>query len=211
MQPPNPQKPIEAMVMLASFKAQHRPGTSQADAAADRQKARELLDTVLRTLNITNPVRTNGHAPTKSRTEAYAHRKAVTLFGDDLELLIEAARLWQDEDRSKMLVILKEAVRLVQTRVEAGQPGEPRLWNNLGVLMHYDGQFQEARLLYEKALTEASSVEGLAGENMSTTILYNLARVYEEQGEISTAREAYDKLLGRHPEYADGMTLSVLR
>lgn len=191
------------MVMLASLKAKDRPGTSSADAAADHQKARELLDSVLKTLEIGDTTKMNGHA-IRSRTEAYAHRKAVTLFGDDLELFIEAARLWQEQDRRKMISILEEAVRLVQSRTEAGQPGEPRLLNNLGVLKQYEGQHQEARLLYEKALTEASSTEGLAGENMSSTILYNLARVYEEQGEVSTAREAYDKLLGRHPEYTDG-------
>ena len=47
MEPPNPQRPIEAMVMLASLKAKDRPGLSSSDAEADRQKARELLDVVL--------------------------------------------------------------------------------------------------------------------------------------------------------------------
>ena len=78
----------------------------------------------------------NGHA-IKSRTEAYARRKAVTLFGDDLDLFVEAARLWQEQDKSKMRAILEEAVRIVQTRTEAGQPGEPRLLNNLCVLKQY--------------------------------------------------------------------------
>ncbi|KAG8841217.1 hypothetical protein FRB91_005238 [Serendipita sp. 411] len=38
---------------------------------------------------------------------------------------------------------------------------------------------------------------------VSTTVLYNLARIYEDQGDMSMAKEAYDKLLQRHPEYID--------
>jgi RNA polymerase-associated protein CTR9 len=39
---------------------------------------------------------------------------------------------------------------------------------------------------------------------MSTSMLYNLARVYEDGGDVAMAKEAYDKLLARHPEYVDG-------
>jgi RNA polymerase-associated protein CTR9 len=46
---------------------------------------------------------------------------------------------------------------------------------------------------------------------MSTTILYNLARIYEDQGEISMAKEAFDKLLSQHPEYVDGMCPQFLK
>jgi RNA polymerase-associated protein CTR9 len=35
-------------------------------------------------------------------------------------------------------------------------------------------------------------------------MLYNLARVYEDAGDGVMAKEAYDKLLSRHPEYVDG-------
>lgn len=209
MQPPNPQRPVEAIVMLASLRARPQPGLSSADAAVDRQKARELLETILRTLDLFQPTKPNGTA-SKSKSETYARRKAVALFGEDTDLLFEAARLWQDGDRTRMRLILEEAARIVQDRVEAGQPGEPRLLNNLAVLRHNDGDFTAARSLYERALTGASLVEGAAGEGMATTILYNLGRVYEDQGEASTAREAYDKLLGRHPEYADGNNLTYL-
>lgn len=64
---------------------------------------------------------------------------------------------------------------------------------------------------YERALTgvsalsgSAAGVKGADGEAMSTSILYNLARMYEDVGEHTMAGEAYDKLLERHPEYVDG-------
>lgn len=34
--------------------------------------------------------------------------------------------------------------------------------------------------------------------------MYNLARAYEDQGEVSLAKEAFEKLVSRHPEYIDG-------
>ncbi|KAG1763429.1 hypothetical protein EV702DRAFT_1157860 [Suillus placidus] len=33
---------------------------------------------------------------------------------------------------------------------------------------------------------------------MSTSMLYNLARVYKDGGDVAMAKEAYDKLLARH-------------
>ncbi|THH04202.1 hypothetical protein EW145_g5695 [Phellinidium pouzarii] len=204
MQPPNPQRCLEAQVMLASLRASPRPGVSSADAAVERIKARDLFEHVLKALDLTEPVRTNGSIPrSRSNSEIYAHRKAIVNFGDDVELLIEAARLWQDDDRPRMRRMLEEAVRIVDARVRTGGAGEPRLLNNHAVLKHLDGELAEARVMYEIALTEASAIEGAVGEGMATTILFNLARVYEDQGEVGIAKEAYNKLLGRHPEYVD--------
>ncbi|KAH8118914.1 TPR-like protein [Phellopilus nigrolimitatus] len=204
MQPPNPQRSLEAMVMLASLRAYPRPGVSSADAAIERQKARDLFEHVLKALDFPGSVSVNGNTPhARSNSEAYAHRKAVANFGDDVELLVEVARLWQDENRPRMRRVLEEAVRIVEARANAGGTGDPRLQNNFAVLRHLDGELTEARTMYETALTEATAVGGAVGETMATTILYNLARVYEDEGEVGIAKDAYDKLLSRHPEYAD--------
>ncbi|EJD02630.1 TPR-like protein [Fomitiporia mediterranea MF3/22] len=204
MQPPNPQRCLEATVLLASLRAYPRPGFSSADAAQERQKARDLYEQVLKAMDLFDPAGLNGSGTrTRSKDEAYTHRKAISNFGDDVELLVEAARLWQDENRPRMRRLLEEAVRVVQERVQAGGSPEPRLLNNLAVLKHNAGELAEARTMYEIALTEASSMEGAVGEGMATTVLYNLARVYEDQGETIIAKDAYDKLLGRHPEYND--------
>jgi RNA polymerase-associated protein CTR9 len=84
---------------------------------------------------------------------------------------------------------------------------DPRITNNLGVLAHLDGNVVEARQLYENALVNTASVEPSLRESLETTMLYNLARAYEDQGERSMARDAYEKLLSRHPEYVDGECL----
>jgi tetratricopeptide (TPR) repeat protein len=41
-------------------------------------------------------------------------------------------------------------------------------------------------------------------EEMSTSVLYNLARIYKDLNDDAKAMEAYEKLLDRHPEYVDG-------
>ncbi|KIK26906.1 hypothetical protein PISMIDRAFT_8680 [Pisolithus microcarpus 441] len=57
--------------------------------------------------------------------------------------------------------------------------------------------------MYEAVLTKAASIGGSSGEAMSTSILYNLARLYEDKEDLVMAKEAYDKLLTHRPEYID--------
>ena len=102
-------------------------------------------------------------------------------FGDDVDMFVEITRLWQDADgeRAKMQHALREAVRASQ---ELGKP-DSQLANNLAVLGHLEGYFNDARVLYEAALTDAAGAGISMGEDsdgVSTTILHNLARVYED-------------------------------
>ncbi|KAG5647061.1 hypothetical protein DXG03_001431 [Asterophora parasitica] len=188
LQPPNTQRSMEATVMLASLRAHPRPGVSSSDVAQERTKARDLFERVIKGLEI-DDVRTNGQAPTKTSRS----------IADDMEMHVEIARLWQGESLERMGRALKEAFQIGET---AGQV-DPRLLNNLAALNHLEEHLPEARSLYEKSLISASGLGTDAGEAMSTTILYNLARVYEDQGEQSLANDAYEKLVSRHPEYVD--------
>lgn len=198
LQSPNPQKHLEVQVLLASLRALPRPGMSSSDITAERLKARNLYEDVLKAIGISS----TGIATSKS-TDSLTVAKARALLGEDVELFVEAAKLWQDENRVKMRRILEEAVRAVQARVAAGGKAEPRLINNLAVLKHLDGELTESRGMYEQALIDANSATGKDGDAMTTTILYNLARVYEDSGDTGLAQDAYSKLIGRHPEYVD--------
>ena len=178
--------------MLASLRAHPRPGVSSADAAQEKVRARELFDRVYKaiehpddTTSLANGIR----GPPPSRTVA-----------EDIEMHIEVARLWQNEDLDRTGKVLREALKISSTR---GQP-DPRLLNNLGVLEHLENRLTDARAKYEGALTNASNLDVDVAEAMSTSVLYNLARVYEDLGEETMATEAYETLLARHPEYVDG-------
>jgi len=189
LQPPNAQRSTEATVMLASLRAHPRPGVSSSDVAQEREKARDLFDRVAKDLAL-DDLSVNG--PSVNKT--------LRSIADDQDMHIEIARLWQAANLERTGKALREAQAISKRRGET----DPRLLNNLGVLHHLEEHFPDARSHYEKALTSASSSSSDLGDTMSTTILYNLARVYEDQREESLAKGAYDKLLSRHPEYVDG-------
>ena len=182
---------MEATVILASLRAHPRPGVSSADVAQEKVKARELFDRVTKAIDL-DDARMNGHANGSSRT--------TSALNDDMEMHVEIARLWQEDNMERTTKAFRDASRV---SAASGQV-DPRLLNNLGALQHMEGNLEEARTMYEEALTKATTLGADDGEAMSTSIVYNLARVYEDSGEHAMAKEAYDKLLSRHPEYVDG-------
>ncbi|KAK1229557.1 protein required for normal CLN1 and CLN2 G1 cyclin expression [Marasmius sp. AFHP31] len=191
LQPPNPQKCNEAVVMLASLRAFPRPGVSSSDIEKERMKARELFDRITKTLE-SDDLKANGHGQ-------HGGNRIPRALADDMAMYVEIAKLWQSESLERTTKALKEALRIG----EASGSIEPRILNNLGALHHLEERYADARVMYEKALTTVSSMTSENAESMSTSILYNLARVYEDQEDDALAKEAYDKLLSRHPEYND--------
>ncbi|KAF8472978.1 RNA polymerase II-associated protein [Russula ochroleuca] len=190
LQPPNLPRSLEATAMLASLRLHPRPGVSSSDAAQERTKARELFDRVYRAIEqYDDGAVQNGNA---SRSEP-----PPRVVVDDVEMHIEFSRLLQSENLDRAGKIFREAVRISEDgRVD------PRLLNNLGVVSHLQSRFEEARVMYENALVGAR-VLGAEAEATSTSVLYNLARVYEDLNDDAKAMEAYEKLLDRHPEYVD--------
>jgi RNA polymerase-associated protein CTR9 len=177
---------LEASVMLASLRSHPRPGVSSSETASERRKARDLYDKVQHSL--ASSLKTG---PSQSNT----------IIARDTEMYVEIARLWQGESLEKVTKATLDALKTRETIDEKPGMMDSKLFNNLGALKHLEGNFNEAMSLYERALTIAISQQGKEG--METSILYNLARVYEDQGESDLARDAYDKLLSQHPEYID--------
>src|ERR1700690_303096 len=92
IQPPNPQRSLEATAMLASLRAHPRPGVSSSDVAQERTRARELFERVSKGLEL-DDVRTNGQGQ-QSRT--------ARTIGEDMDMHAEIARLWQGENLDRM-------------------------------------------------------------------------------------------------------------
>ena len=157
--PPNPQKSFEAMIMLASLRAHPRRGVSSADAANEKLRARDLFERVAKEIQITDGDDT---------------QRTVRGLGDDIDMWVELARLWEGDSLEKTARALKEALRISKDKAGVGE--DPRLLNNLAALRHLEGDAAEARKLYEDAITSAAK----GGEELSTSILYNLARCYED-------------------------------
>lgn len=176
----------EAVVMLASLRAYHRPGISSSDLAKERTRARELYTRV-----------------TSMIADGGVHRPPAVVASDP-DMYIEIAQLWQADNRQRTLECLEQAA-VVCTSPALGveeRPVDPRLLNNQGVLHHMQGRHDPAVLLYRQAITKTLQM-GPEGEMMGATMLYNLGRAYEDSRDDSAAKEAYDKLLELHPEYVD--------
>jgi len=183
--------------MLASLRASYRPALTDKEYATDKEKAREAFERVKK--EVTHLLGVNGNA--NSVPKLNTHRTSLI---EDVEMHLELGRLWQSDSVEKAIQAYEQAVTLLKKRKDTSP--DPRIVNNIAALHHIDGKFESARSLYEEALGEfaASGTGDDASDAASTTILYNLARVYEDAGESTMAKEAYDKLLTRHPEYIDG-------
>ncbi|KAG1753343.1 hypothetical protein EDB19DRAFT_1892715 [Suillus lakei] len=153
LQPLNPPRSVEAIIMLASLPAHPHP-----------EEACGVFDRAIYTAGYIN---------------------------DDLDM---------HESLDWTTQAVKETLRLS----EANKQIDPRLLKNMGALQHMEGNLAEIRALYEYSLTKAADLGPDVGEGISTSMLYNLARVCEYGGDIVMAKEAYDKLLAGHPEYVDG-------
>ncbi len=186
-----PQESFEATAILASLRALPRPEISSKDQAQERAKAKELFDRITRRIESVN-------GTTRS--------KMSRMISEDMDMYIEIAGLWRNENLERTASAVGEALRICQT-AGTSDVVEVQLLNNLGALKHLTDNLPAARSLYENALMKAAAL-GSEGEDFSTTILYNLARVYEDQGEVDLAKDAYEKLLSRHPEYVDGTPFS---
>ncbi|KAI0319009.1 RNA polymerase II-associated protein [Amylostereum chailletii] len=191
LQPPNPQRSHEAMAMLASLRMYPRLGMSTSEAAQEKLRARDLFDRVLKAIEL--------HEEGKLNSIVKLEPPPSKTLLEDMDMYVEIGRLWQKENLDRTRKMLQAALKIS----EASGAADPRLLNNLGVLSHMDNNTEQARSLYESALTGASALGSDTSEGMSTSILYNLARIYEDLGSEVMSSEAYEKLLARHPEYVD--------
>lgn len=79
-------------------------------------------------------------------------------------------------------------------RVVALDPSYAAAWNNLGLLLHRLGQYDEARRAYETALAQDPHLAEAA---------YNLGALDEDQGDPEAAIRHYRRALELQPDYAD--------
>jgi tetratricopeptide (TPR) repeat protein len=79
-------------------------------------------------------------------------------------------------------------------RVVAIDPSYAAAWNNLGLLLHRMGRYDEAREAYDTAVAQDPACAEAA---------YNLGSLAEDQGDVEAAIAHYRRALEVSPDYAD--------
>ncbi|KAI9189977.1 protein required for normal CLN1 and CLN2 G1 cyclin expression [Blastocladiella emersonii ATCC 22665] len=178
-----------------------------------------------------NPVQASATMPTREYQEArersrQLYSRALELFrllytyrssepgeagARDLEALIPYARLLETSplatpDSYKSALELYQRAEAVLLRSRADQPIPPELTNNMGVLLHTMGQFDEAKQRYMRAFNEVRERIDLSDNTkfaLETTLRYNVGRACEDAGEINEAEKLYAAVIKKHPSYVD--------
>jgi RNA polymerase-associated protein CTR9 len=144
----------------------------------------------------------------------------------DQSVLLNLARLYEADHPEKSLKCLEEVEQMeiaaipdedYPEGIEEGaeltaalrQLLPPQLLNNMGCFHFQAERYVRAQELFQVALQACISAENrddsdtIDTDALVTTISFNLGRTYEAEGQDAEAREVYDGLLNRHPDYVD--------
>jgi tetratricopeptide (TPR) repeat protein len=127
--------------------------------------------------------------------EKAAHATLVTGLVRPLQPPVEQAETWferaseWDSDPAQW----EDAIDAYR-RVVAIDPSYAAAWNNLGLLLHRLGRYDEARNAYTAALRESAGCAEAA---------YNLGSLSEDTGDVEEAIRCYRRALDVSPDYAD--------
>lgn len=145
----------------------------------------------------------------------------------DASVLLNLARLYEADQPEKSLQCLQQVEQLEFDQIpedERPQSSEdkaafkqelrqnlpPQLLNNMGCFYYQGEKFDQARDMFEVALSACIKVgekqEDMDTDALVTTISFNLGRTYEAMGLLDEANKVYEGLLARHSDYTDART-----
>lgn len=163
-----------------------------------------------------------------------AKSERIRQLANDRDMYIEMARLWSDENRvDRSLKAWQEARRIqVEQELEkvedqslldqdesydvelekAEKKVDPRVRNNIAVLLYNKKSYQSATGHFELALgtigqefaEKGGELDGGETDAVLTAVTYNLACCYEKEGDVDRAKEGWENVLRGHPEFVDG-------
>ena len=127
------------------------------------------------------------------REIAKSHLKKVTdHFNDDVEAWVELAQILAQNDLPASLSANMTAIKIFTEKVGAEPP--PEILNNMGSLQYLLGNVAESKDYFEQAYqrTKEEAVDDEQySKEISYTIRYNLARVFEGLCQYDKAERLY--------------------
>lgn len=197
-------KSVEAMTLLGLLYAEevyaNQASGSREDKSAEMKKAIGFLENV----------RNSWKDP---------KRKA----SPDPYVLLNLARLYEVESPEKSLQCLHQVEQMeiddiddddrpeiedeVELKAALREMLPPQLLNNMAAFHFQAERFGQARELFQTALNACVKAgakdKDLDTDSLVTSISYNLARTYEAENMLDEAKQVYQGLLERHPDYTD--------
>jgi RNA polymerase-associated protein CTR9 len=150
-------------------------------------------------------------------------RRVVELEPGNVEALIGTAELLHaSPERKDQIIAISSYMAAEKVMNNASERVPMEVYVNLGVLQQRVGKTVDAIKCFKKALTQLGDDSSADEESKSeeadalveeasvpkpseanVTILYNMARVYEEMGNRDRAKKMYDAILAVFPRYTD--------
>eukprot|EP01083_Nonionella_stella_P178420 630226_1 len=129
--------------------------------------------------------------------------KALDVNDEDVETWILLASVCEQFDRPTAITAYTTVIRLMkERRLEVPLA----VYNNIAVLFHQTDQFDKAQTLYGKLLERLrTQQQGDRGRDSSDllSVMYNQARLFEDEGYFRDAHDLYTEILGINPRYTD--------
>ncbi|OAV97922.1 hypothetical protein PTTG_03149 [Puccinia triticina 1-1 BBBD Race 1] len=192
---------IEALANLAALRTHMAfTTTSSTEGSSEKTKAKELYEQITRLF--ATRVKTSSRNPDDEGVMPPRIREVAS----DPDLYIEIARLSSDADINRALKAYRQSLTV---REDLGKPIPAMLLNNIGVLEWKNGHLAEARDRIESALAATASAvvgdetEREINERTAVCMLFNLGVICEQAKDKAKAKDIYERILLRHPEYVD--------
>lgn len=193
----NGKGPIEYTVLHACLLSYPHPGMPADEIARNRKTARQMLSDV--------------HSSVVS-ADSEEEKAKLRGVAEDVDLFLDLATLWHGESVDKAIGAYQTASNVFRasSNQEDGEEEQKKLdvrqvrtASNLGSLFLLRGNVDSAEREYQLALEKLASETGQDAEILKTDLAYNLARAYEENGEVVKASQWYRDVLRQHPEHME--------
>ena len=163
------------------------------EIARNRKTAREMLT------DVHTSVASAESDEDKARLGGVSH---------DVDIFLDLATLWHSEAIDKAIGAYQTASNIFRDSTLGDETTELdvrqiRTSSNLGSLFLLQGNVDSAEREYQYALERLANETGQDAEVLKTDLAYNLARAYEENGDVVKASQWYRDVLRQHPEHME--------